>query len=517
MAIVIKPITVEVSKPNVFQAIAAKQNDSNSRFLKVTFVNEGEKIYVPPSARVTINAERTDGKSNSFFGEVNNDGTVTVPIHSWILELPGYVNCDVSIIEADSKLTSTTFTLLVEEASHGSGDVSDEEQYDFLTEVVKMVAKSKNEVASAIPNTTSGTAIALTDISPLEHILRVKAKSKNIIPYPYYETTKTLNGIKFTDNGDCSISVDKTANDNAYFTLVSKTAKNLYLEKGQTYTLNVLPVSGSYSTIYAYLIESDGTEHYELVDSVTFTANSSGYASISFVVAKGFVADNLLIKPQFEEGSVATPYAPYVEDVSTANVLKYGKNIIPYPYYTTTNSHGITYNIGEDGRFVANGITTTGTNFYFAFTLELAPATYTYSYKGTISADNEVYLFIHSLTTQQTLAALTPTKKETTFTITEEMTVRVYLNIPLAGVNVNCDLYPQLELGTIKTPYTAYTEPTTHKINADGTVEGVTSLYPTTTLISDTEGVVLDVNYNVDTKKYIDNKFAELAALIVNS
>ena len=85
----------------------------------------------------------------------------------------------------------------------------------------------------------------------------------------------------------------------------------------------------------------------------------------------------------------------------------------------------------------------------------------------------------------------------------------------------------QLELGPTSTPYKPFADISTAKvivnndktylINADGTVEGVTSLYPTTTLIPDTEGIVLDVEYYADTKKYIDNKFAELAALIVNS
>lgn len=361
--------------------------------------------------------------------------------------------------------------------------------------------------------------------------------------------------------------------------------------------------------------------------------------------------------------NTASGSAVAITDISpiehTLDVRVRSKNIIPYPYYTASNGDGMIYNIGEDGRFVANGITTVGTNFYFAFTLELAPATYTYSYQGTISADNEVYLFIHSLTTQQTLAALTPTKKETTFTITEKMTVRVYLNIPLAGVNVNCDLYPQLEIGTTATEYTPYIadvsmakvnkcggnlipypfsvstttnngitftdngdgtitangtptdfaiyyfmvkpfvlprgtytfsgtpkgsayetyyfgiaasldgvnfekgvyengltvemdtvraiyvvvkegntannlifkpqielgtvatefepykQPTPYTINPDGTVEGVTSIYPTTTLIPDTEGIVLDVEYYADTKKYIDNIKAELQALIL--
>lgn len=44
-----------------------------------------------------------------------------------------------------------------------------------------------------------------------------------------------------------------------------------------------------------------------------------------------------------------------------------------------------------------------------------------------------------------------------------------------------------------------FKEATTHSVNADGTVEGVTSLYPITTLIPDTEGVELEVAYNIDT------------------
>lgn len=150
MAIVIKPITVEVSKPNIFQAIAAKQNDSNSRFLKVTFVNEGEKISITPAAKVTINAIRNDGQSESFFGQINDDGTATLPIHSWILELAGYVSCDVSILEEGSKLTCTTFSLLVEEAAHGSEDILSDAQYDVLTELVELTSATLTEIETKL-------------------------------------------------------------------------------------------------------------------------------------------------------------------------------------------------------------------------------------------------------------------------------------------------------------------------------------------------------------------------------
>ena len=36
MAQITREITVDVAKSNIFQAIVAKQNDSNSRFLKVS-------------------------------------------------------------------------------------------------------------------------------------------------------------------------------------------------------------------------------------------------------------------------------------------------------------------------------------------------------------------------------------------------------------------------------------------------------------------------------------------------
>ena len=81
----------------------------------------------------------------------------------------------------------------------------------------------------------------------------------------------------------------------------------------------------------------------------------------------------------------------------------------------------------------------------------------------------------------------------------------------------------QIELGTTETPYTPYIADITtakvivngsqtYPINADGTVEGITSLYPTTTLTTDTEGIVLDVEYNRD----INSAFAELTQAIIS-
>lgn len=72
----------------------------------------------------------------------------------------------------------------------------------------------------------------------------------------------------------------------------------------------------------------------------------------------------------------------------------------------------------------------------------------------------------------------------------------------------------QLEKGDFATDFESYVAPTEHTPDADGNVL-VPSVYPTTVLTTDTEGVSIEAEYNVDTKAYIDNKFAELQALVL--
>jgi hypothetical protein len=70
----------------------------------------------------------------------------------------------------------------------------------------------------------------------------------------------------------------------------------------------------------------------------------------------------------------------------------------------------------------------------------------------------------------------------------------------------------QLELGDTATEYEPY-NPQTVTANADGTVEGLTSLSPNVTLYSDTYGVNINLEYNRD----INKAFAQLEQAILNS
>ena len=138
MAQIIREITVDVAQTNNLRAITAKQNDLNSRFLKINITNEGEPIKVEPTRTITMNVKRTDNTVRMFYGSVNDDGSVIVPLTAWMLELEGSINCDVSIIsEKDlQKLTTMQFSIYVEPAVYPQSDLEESEEYDVLVQLL---------------------------------------------------------------------------------------------------------------------------------------------------------------------------------------------------------------------------------------------------------------------------------------------------------------------------------------------------------------------------------------------
>ena len=122
---IVKHITLDVATENIFQNIIAKQLDTDSRFLNVQLTNEGTPLNIPTTSTVIINAKRPDKKSDSFRGEVETNGTVTVPIANWMIELDGEVKCDISVIDSDGrKISTTSFTIKVDPSANPDGDIS---------------------------------------------------------------------------------------------------------------------------------------------------------------------------------------------------------------------------------------------------------------------------------------------------------------------------------------------------------------------------------------------------------
>ena len=270
MAQIIKEIRVDVSQPNVFQAIVAKQNDCNSRFLKVTLTDCGVKINIESTAKVTINANRPDGESQSFVGQANNDGTVTVPLAQWMLLVVGLLKCDVSVIDTTDgeRLTTTTFYVDVQEAANSNTDYSENPEGEFrvITPVTVVDENSTYPSAKAVYSygqdiladtkvtaSASGSAITIESANaPLQALKLYGKTTQDGTPTPtepkelksvgdsgsfsvgvygrnlldVNNTTQTSNGVTFTVNANKSITASGTAtNDVLFYLLKEKTFK----------------------------------------------------------------------------------------------------------------------------------------------------------------------------------------------------------------------------------------------------------------------------------------------------
>lgn len=106
-----------------------------------------------------------------------------------------------------------------------------------------------------------------------------------------------------------------------------------------------------------------------------------------------------------------------------------------------------------------------------------------------------------------------------------ESTVFLYAS----GVNTTATISSiQIEEGAVATDYEPYIDPSTVTVtvtdyegyngteytpSADGTVHGITSLSPSMTILTDTEGVIVECEYNRDTNKVIEKLTNAIKAL----
>ena len=202
-----------------------------------------------------------------------------------------------------------------------------------------------------------------TPESPVE-IQSVGDLTKNLLPYPYYDTTKTINGITFTDNGDGTITVDGTATADTRFYCRSSSDK-ITISPG-TYTISGCPDGGSSTTYYI-----GGFAYNAFSSGKTFSVANTTSDWFYIMIKSGATADNLVFKPQLEEGSTATEYEPYGYKIPIVNS---GKNLIPYPYSQTTKTeNGITFTDNGDGSVTVSGTATGYTAFNFVQALHCRP------------------------------------------------------------------------------------------------------------------------------------------------
>lgn len=123
----------------------AKQNDINSRYIIATITDNGESITLPNNAVATLNIQRSDGIKKCYKAAIE-DNKVKAFLSSWAVELEGQLLCDISIIENEEKLTTTSFVVMVEKASCTSEDIEDSTSEDIITNILSKLTEIENTI-----------------------------------------------------------------------------------------------------------------------------------------------------------------------------------------------------------------------------------------------------------------------------------------------------------------------------------------------------------------------------------
>ncbi len=167
-------------------------------------------------------------------------------------------------------------------------------------------------------------------------------KTRNLIPYPYEETTKTTNGVTFTDNGDGTITANGTATGVGASFLVFSNSSGL-VGQGRYYLSGCPSNDDSTVSLQPKIDDEWNPDNYDFGNGQTITVQSS-LNKISCVISSGKTVDNAIFKPM-------------LVDLTT-------QNLIPYPYARTTQTiNGVTFTDNGDGTITVNG-TATGNAWY---------------------------------------------------------------------------------------------------------------------------------------------------------
>ena len=152
-------------------------------------------------------------------------------------------------------------------------------------------------------------------------------KTKNLIPYPYYESTKTVNGITFTNNGDGTITANGTATKLTVYKILPSNPETFVDYPAGKYIFSGCPSGGSLSTYCInFAASSTFTGYDDIMDANDIGAGKlcsapNGMKRIfaKIIINPNTVCNNLVFKPQLELGTTATEYEPYGYKIPIVN------------------------------------------------------------------------------------------------------------------------------------------------------------------------------------------------------
>ncbi len=342
---------------------------------------------------------------------------------------------------------------------------------------------ANNSFSGALRGSASGEAVRLSDITPNEHTLGVKVSGKNlfdkdnaniIIGYP--DAENVINGASSTrsvyipcvPNATYTVSKTLTARFAVAFTddipSIGVTVTGRVQNNTASSITTTSGINSRYIVVWLYHVD---------LDTTTIKINE------------------VLATLQIELGSTATSYTPYITDFSGVTLKRYGRNLVDISDGNSTTS-ATTVDITES---CPRGINIFGSAYLERSVNQPCRLRIDYVVDGETNYLFGEMMYSSGICTVEGTIPISATQVNLTF---QKL------------INGEGDIYwknIQLEIGDSATDYRAFQQQN-YIANADGTVPGVTGISDDITLITDTDGVTVNAEYNKDINKVISELYA---------
>ena len=537
--------------------IKAKKGDTACS-IHVTLMENGKIYHIVDGCHAVFSGKKPDG-NYLFNGETCRieDNTIIYDFTKQTTPVEGIVECELILYKGEDKLTSPRFNLKVDSTVYNGEEIISTPEADALKEltdraedivnqfdegvivgkeyldnaIADLEDKIENQepsidlsiAANALKGSASGSVVSIKDVSPLEHDLKVKVTNidsfatlisgADAILYDVVDASE--DGYYITFDGDyISLNADSITVKNNW--------ESFYI--GESHKKGFSADFGGFNGAFINAVLKNDTRYYAL----RLTNNEGGKVSCAIDKNKVYLSlnDSDLNVYEVEEGTefyyitcdgfdfstnkIAVYDCSVNVNATDVKVKVFGKNLIDwkdaslwkggwhhstkeYRGYLLPTKAGITYCISFD----VNDKTDIPQNFYLT----------TYDAEGNKVGSSITFITDKINYLNRTFKAekgysyyIFPASKK------ESSTEANFQNW------LNKFKYIQCEIGSTATEYEPYTEYGDYTVNADGSVDGVRSIYPSMTLMPDTEGVTLDVEYNRD----INKAFAELQTALIS-
>lgn len=536
----LKEIPIYIVKKHNVKQIDVVQFDTG-----IQLVFTVHDFTIPSGSSATLYVQKPSGKFVFQEAGITITGNkITVNLENQAITEHGKIPYQVSITSGTDVVTTFTGLIMVERSMKDAGATESKTVIKAFDEAVSahvaefqtkaeqivqaciatipadytaMVAKV-NETANAVKGYLAGAVVRADDVSSVGHSPVVKAHGKNLFNYDAWKGVNAIHGeVTYSEDG----VVKLTATENDCFTNYGMfpLAAIIPVKVGEAVTLSWETDAVEKRTSGLVYVFANGTA--DRFNSATATQKKLTYIPplgcefITFRLGVSVAGDSITYwNIQVEKGEAATAYAPYI-DPPTVAVRRCGKNLVPaLASGSSVESNGVLFKVNESGGITVSGTPTAISRFAIYGGVPIAKSgMITISLSGNFSnivpdfqlQGKDGAIIKHIQTGQKATINL----DEYPETASWNLAIKRSEN----GVAVGGSVYVQIEVGSVATPYEKGNKTAFYNPTADGTVPGITSLSPSMTILTDTEGVIVECEYNRDTNKVIEKLTNAIIAL----